>query len=73
MHIGNEQGAHVARRLECPDRARDLAKTGIAREDFISAHARESHLHVPARLAKVGDLWKPLLPTKGRFSLEKFF
>ena len=27
--------------------------------------------NVPARLAEVGDLWKPLLETRGRFNLEK--
>jgi bifunctional non-homologous end joining protein LigD len=29
--------------------------------------------NVPARLNKLGDLWKPLLSAKGRFRLEKFF
>jgi bifunctional non-homologous end joining protein LigD len=29
--------------------------------------------NVPARVAKLGDLWKPLLQTKGRTNLEKFF
>jgi bifunctional non-homologous end joining protein LigD len=28
--------------------------------------------NVPARVAKVGDLWKPLLAKTGRFRLEKF-
>jgi bifunctional non-homologous end joining protein LigD len=28
--------------------------------------------NVPARLRKVGDLWKPLLSPRGRFSLQKF-
>ena len=28
--------------------------------------------NVPARIAKLGDLWKPLLEAKGRFALEKF-
>jgi bifunctional non-homologous end joining protein LigD len=28
--------------------------------------------NVPARIAKRGDLWKPLLEAKGRFRLEKF-
>jgi bifunctional non-homologous end joining protein LigD len=28
--------------------------------------------NVPARLKKVGDLWKPLLEPKGRFDLRKF-
>ena len=27
--------------------------------------------NMPARIAKVGDLWKPLLESKGRFQLEK--
>jgi bifunctional non-homologous end joining protein LigD len=27
--------------------------------------------NVPARLKKIGDLWKPLLSARGRFSLEK--
>ncbi|MGH9367506.1 MAG: non-homologous end-joining DNA ligase [Thermoanaerobaculia bacterium] len=29
--------------------------------------------NVPARLKRLGDLWKPLLESKGRFRLEKFF
>ena len=29
--------------------------------------------NVPARIRKVGDLWKPLLAARGRFRLEKFF
>ena len=29
--------------------------------------------NVPARVAKLGDLWKPLLSRTGRFRLEKFF
>jgi bifunctional non-homologous end joining protein LigD len=29
--------------------------------------------NVPARLRKLGDLWKPLLENKGRVKLEKFF
>lgn len=29
--------------------------------------------NVPARLEKLGDLWKPLLFARGRFRLEKFF
>ena len=38
---------------------------GIAIEDF--------HLgNVPARLARLGDLWKPLLGSKGRVRLERF-
>jgi bifunctional non-homologous end joining protein LigD len=28
--------------------------------------------NVPARIAKVGDLWKPLLDSRGRYRLEKF-
>jgi bifunctional non-homologous end joining protein LigD len=28
---------------------------------------------VPARLRKLGDLWKPLIQMRGRFRLEKFF
>jgi bifunctional non-homologous end joining protein LigD len=26
--------------------------------------------NMPARIAKIGDLWKPLLAAKGRFRLE---
>lgn len=38
---------------------------GVAIEDF--------HLgNVPARLRRVGDLWKPLLESKGRVRLERF-
>ena len=29
--------------------------------------------NVPARLRKLGDLWKPLVSARGRFRLEKFF
>ena len=38
---------------------------GISLEDFRIDN-------VPARLAKLGDLWKPLLDSRGRFRLEKF-
>ena len=38
---------------------------GLASEDF--------HLgNVPARVASLGDLWKPLLASKGRVRLERF-
>ena len=38
---------------------------GVSIEDFRVDN-------VPARLKKLGDLWKPLLEPKGRFRLEKF-
>jgi bifunctional non-homologous end joining protein LigD len=38
---------------------------GIRIEDFTVAN-------VPGRVAKVGDLWKPLLAARGRFDLSKF-
>ena len=38
---------------------------GVKIEDFTMKN-------VPARLKKVGDLWKPLLEKKGRFKLEAF-
>jgi bifunctional non-homologous end joining protein LigD len=38
---------------------------GIRIEDFTVEN-------VPARVARLGDLWKPLLQTRGRFDLEKF-
>lgn len=38
---------------------------GIAIEDFRLDN-------VPARLRKVGDLWQPLVETRGRFRLEKY-
>ena len=38
---------------------------GIAIEDFRMDN-------VPARVEKLGDLWKPLLESKGRFKLERF-
>ena len=38
---------------------------GLKIEDFTMRN-------VPARLKKVGDLWKPLLETRGRFKLEVF-
>ena len=28
--------------------------------------------NIPARVAKIGDLWKPLLGVRGRFNLAKF-
>ncbi len=39
---------------------------GVEIEDFRLAN-------VPARLRRVGDLWKPLLSPRRRFRLEKFF
>ncbi len=39
---------------------------GVAIEDFRLDN-------VPARLRKVGDLWKPMTAARGRFRLEKFF
>jgi bifunctional non-homologous end joining protein LigD len=37
---------------------------GVAIEDF--------HIgNVPARVRKLGDLWKPLLARRGRFNLER--
>src|SRR5712691_6144974 len=38
---------------------------GIRMEDFTVAN-------VPARVAKAGDLWKPLLAARGRFDLSQF-
>jgi bifunctional non-homologous end joining protein LigD len=38
---------------------------GVSIEDFRVDN-------VPARVAKLGDLWKPVLEAKGRFRLEKF-
>lgn len=43
----------------------DEIARGIKIEDFRIDN-------VPARLQKVGDLWKPLLERKGRFKLEKY-
>jgi len=28
--------------------------------------------NVPAKVEKLGDLWKPLLAAKGRFDLKKY-
>jgi bifunctional non-homologous end joining protein LigD len=39
---------------------------GIKIEDF-------TVLNVPKRLARLGDLWKPLLEKRGRFNLSKMF
>jgi bifunctional non-homologous end joining protein LigD len=44
----------------------DEIKNGIRIEDFRLDNVR-------ARLATVGDLWKPLLATRGRTDLTKFF
>jgi len=38
---------------------------GVSIEDFTMAN-------VPARVAKVGDLWKPLLVKRGRFNLSQY-
>jgi bifunctional non-homologous end joining protein LigD len=38
---------------------------GVRIEDF-------TIMNVPARIAEVGDLWKPLLQTRGRVDLSKF-
>ena len=38
---------------------------GIRIEDFTVRN-------VPARVAKLGDLWKPLLASRGRFDLSTF-
>jgi bifunctional non-homologous end joining protein LigD len=39
--------------------------TGVAIEDFTIRN-------VPARVAKLGDLWKPLLARRGRFDLSQY-
>jgi len=38
---------------------------GLHIEDFTVSN-------VPARIARLGDLWKPLLQARGRFNLSKF-
>jgi bifunctional non-homologous end joining protein LigD len=38
---------------------------GVRIEDF-------TVMNVPARVAKLGDLWKPLLGARGRFDLSQF-
>jgi bifunctional non-homologous end joining protein LigD len=38
---------------------------GVRIEDFTVRN-------VPARVARLGDLWKPLLAARGRFDLGKF-
>jgi bifunctional non-homologous end joining protein LigD len=42
----------------------DEVESGVSLSDFRVDN-------VPARLKKIGDLWKPLLAARGRFSLEK--
>ncbi|MGE0450390.1 MAG: non-homologous end-joining DNA ligase [Vicinamibacterales bacterium] len=44
----------------------DEVERGVAIEDFTIAN-------VPARIDKVGDLWKPLLSARGRFDLARWF
>jgi len=44
----------------------DEIEEGIRIEDFRLDN-------VPQRLQKIGDLWKPLLNTRGRFNLERLF
>jgi bifunctional non-homologous end joining protein LigD len=43
----------------------DEVKRGVRIEQFTIKN-------VPARLAKLGDLWKPLLSARGRFNLTKY-
>lgn len=43
----------------------DEIERGIRIEDFTMRN-------VPARVAKIGDLWKPLLATRGRYDLSAF-
>jgi bifunctional non-homologous end joining protein LigD len=43
----------------------DEIEAGIAIEQFTVRN-------VPARVRERGDLWAPLLATKGRFRLEKY-
>jgi bifunctional non-homologous end joining protein LigD len=43
----------------------DEVEAGFRIEDFRVDN-------VPARLRRLGDLWKPLLAIRGRFALEKF-
>ena len=58
MPSRSEKGAPVS----MPVTWEEIAK-GISIEDF--------HLkNAVARVKKVGDLWKPLLATRGRFKLE---
>jgi bifunctional non-homologous end joining protein LigD len=42
----------------------DEIERGVAIEDFRIDN-------VPARIASVGDLWKPLLSARGRFRLDR--
>ena len=42
----------------------DEVERGVAIEDFRIDN-------VPARIARVGDLWKPLLSARGRFRLDR--
>jgi bifunctional non-homologous end joining protein LigD len=44
----------------------DEVSAGIRMEDFRLDNARE-------RIARLGDLWKPLLGKKGRTDLLRFF
>ena len=51
------------RRGSIAEAVRRLDERGVAIEDF--------HIgNVPARVKKLGDLWKPLLAARGRFRLE---
>ena len=38
---------------------------GVRIEDF-------TMMNVPARVAELGDLWKPLLSSRGRFDLGQY-
>ena len=50
--------------MSTPVRWKELDK-GVRIEDF-------TVMNVPARVAKVGDLWEPLLQPRGRVDLSQF-
>jgi bifunctional non-homologous end joining protein LigD len=55
---------HPAAAVSTPVSWKEVER-GIRIEDFTLKN-------VPARVAKLGDLWKPLLLTRGRFNLARF-
>ena len=51
--------------MSTPVTWKDVEKGAIRIEDFTIKN-------VPARVATLGDLWKPLVSARGRFNLSQF-
>ena len=66
-NAGAADGRRAAWCLSAPRRD-DLTRTGVARHLPLKGPTD----NVPARVRKLGDLWAPLLASKGRFRLERY-